>query len=72
MGRIDKALQITLLVCNWIDWLIRGYTKTKRDRQNEEIKADPRAALAAKFKRLPTESESVPSGETKPDVDRNP
>ena len=72
MGGIDKALQITLLVCNWIDWLIRGYTKTKRDRQNEEIKADPRAALAAKFKRLPTESESVPSGETKPDVDGNP
>ena len=72
MGSLDKALQIILLLLNRLDWLARGYTKTKRDKQNEEIKADPRAALAAKFKRLPTESESVPSGETKPDVDRNP
>ena len=69
---MQDALKIILLICNWIEWAVAGYTKTKRDKQHEQIKADPRAALAAKFKRVPTESKSVPSGETSPDVDRNP
>ena len=66
------SLKTIQIVINWIDWFIKGYSKAKRDKRHEEIKANPRDSFKSKFGGLPdNDSADLQGGEAGSDVQRD-